>query len=187
MQYDQGKPARKPGAPYYQSEGLMKINQTNIRLMLATAGFMAATAALAGNTGTQTVTYSVSAINEFSVSGNPGAMTVSTATAGSAPDDATDASTTYAITTNESTRKITAAIDTAMPSGTTLKVNLTAPTGATSAGAVTLGTVAVDAVTGISTLNESAKTITYTLSATAAAGVVNSASKTVTFTIAAGT
>ncbi|QTQ38918.1 Uncharacterized protein ToN1_48240 [Aromatoleum petrolei] len=132
------------------------------------------------------MTYEVTAINELSVSGNPGALTISSATAGSAPTAVSDATTTYAITTNQSTRKITAAIDTAMPSGVTLKANLAAPTGATSAGAVTLGAVAVDAVTGISTLNESGKTITYSLEATTAAGVVTSASKTVTFTIAAG-
>lgn len=137
-------------------------------------------------TATQTATYSVSAINQLSVSGNPGALTVSAATAGSAPTDATDATTTYAITTNESTRKITAAINTSMPAGVLLKVALAAPTGGTSAGTVTLGTIAADVVTGISLLNESGKSITYTLSATSAAGVVESASKTVTLTIIAG-
>jgi hypothetical protein len=48
-----------------------------------------------------------------------------------------------------------------------------------------LTAVAADFVTGISTLNETAKSITYGLSATSAAGVVASATKTVTFTIAA--
>ncbi len=74
-----------------------------------------------------------------------------------------------------------------MPSGVTLQVELTAPTGATSAGTVTLTGTAADLVTGISTLNESEKAITYTLSATSAAGIVESASKTVTFTISDGT
>ncbi|MCC4114223.1 hypothetical protein LLG90_02545 [Aromatoleum toluclasticum] len=156
------------------------------KLALALAMTGLAGAAFAADTATQTVTYEVTAINELSVSGNPGALTISAATAGSAPTSVSDATTTYAITTNQSTRKITAAINTAMPNYVTLKANLAAPTGATSAGAVTLGTVAVDAVTGISTLNESAKTITYSLEATAAAGVVTSASKTVTFTIVAG-
>lgn len=136
---------------------------------------------------TQTVTYEVQAINQMSVSGDPGALTVSSATAGSAPTDATDATTTWAITTNQTGTKVTAAINTAMPAGVTLKVGLGAPTGATSAGAVSLGTVAADLVTGITKLNESAKTVTYTLSATAAAGVVASATKTVTFTVVAGT
>ena len=158
----------------------------NSALVAAAAFAMTATNTLAGSTATQTVTFEVQAINEISVSGNPGAMTINTATAGSAPTSVSDSSTTYAITTNESNRKITAAIDLAMPSGVTLTANLTAPTGATSAGAVTLGTVAADVVTGITTLNESAKTITYNLSATAAAGTVASTSRTVTYTVTAG-
>lgn len=156
-----------------------------LRSAIVAALFTTASAFAASST-TQTVTYSVSAINELSVSGNPGAMTVSTSTAGSAPDAVSDATSTYAITTNESTRKITAAIDSAMPDGVTLTVSLAAPTGGTSAGAVTLGTVAGDAVTGITKLNESGKTITYNLSATSAAGVITSASKTVTLTIVSG-
>jgi hypothetical protein len=136
---------------------------------------------------TQTATFEVKAINKMSVSASPAALIISNATAGSAPTDATDASTTWAVTTNQTGTKITAAIDLAMPSGVTLKVSLAAPTGATSAGAVALGTIAADLVTGITKLNESAKTITYTLSATSAAGVVASATRTVTYTVVAGT
>ncbi|MDB6056442.1 MAG: hypothetical protein JWO95_286 [Verrucomicrobiales bacterium] len=141
---------------------------------------------MAGNTAQQTVSFEVQAINEISVSGNPGALVISTATAGNAPDGVQDSSTSYAITSNESDRKITAQIDTAMAAGTTLKVNLAAPTGATSAGDVVLGTSASDVVCGISTLNESGKSITYKFNATSAAGVVSSDSKTVTFTVTAG-
>lgn len=142
--------------------------------------------ALGSSSSTQTVTYEVQAINEISVSGNPAPLIVSAATAGSQPNSVTDATTTYAVTTNESNKKITGAIDTAMPSGVTLTVNLAAPTGANSAGAVTLTALAADLVTGISTLAESGLTITYTLSATVTAGVVASANKTVTFTIIDG-
>ena len=74
-----------------------------------------------------------------------------------------------------------------MPSGTTLTANLAAPSGATSAGAVALSTKAADLVTGISTLNASGLAITYSLSATTAAGVVASTVKTVTLTIVNGT
>lgn len=163
------------------------MTNSTLRLRAALVAALVATgSAFASDTTTQTVTFEVSAINEISVSGNPGALTVSTATAGSAPNAVSDASSSYAITTNETNRKITAAIDTAMPAGVTLTVSLAAPTGATSAGAVTLGTVAQDAVTGISTVNESGNTITYGLSATAAAGVQASASRTVTLTITAG-
>lgn len=131
---------------------------------------------------TQTVTYAVSAINEISVSGNPAAMTVSAATAGSQPNAVTDATTTYAITTNQSNKRITGAINTAMPDNTLLKVTLTAPTGG-SASQVTLTATAQNLVTGISTLAESGLTISYEFSATVSAGVVASASKTVTLTV----
>lgn len=141
--------------------------------------------AMAGASATATATYEVTAINELSASGNPGSLTVTAATAGSQPDAVTDATTTYAITTNGTNKKITAAINTAMPAGTTLKVTLAAPTGASSS-QVTLSTTPADAVTGITTLAESGKTITYELSATVAAGVVASGSKTVTYTIVDG-
>lgn len=156
---------------------------------LSIAALALALTAAAGEASaqTQTVTYSVSAINQMSVSGNPGALAITTATAGSAPTDATSATTTWAITTNQTGTKVTGAIDLAMPAGVTLKVNLAAPTGATSAGAVSLGAIAGDLVTGITKLNESAKTITYTLSATTAAGVVASSTRTVTYTVVAGT
>ena len=89
----------------------MKKTATSLLICLA----LLVVAAQAVVAATQTVTYSVSAINELSVSGNPAALAVSTATAGSEPDDATDATTTYGISTNQTGTKITAAIDTAMP------------------------------------------------------------------------
>ena len=143
-------------------------------------------ALFAGAAANQTVTYEVTAINEFSVSGDPAALTVNAATAGSQPDEVTNAATTYAITTNGTGKKITGILNTAMPTGVTLKVNLAAPTGGTSIGDVTLSAVAADLVTGIATLAESAKAITYKLSALVTAGVVASANKTVTLTIADG-
>ena len=142
--------------------------------------------AVAGSSATQTVTYEVQAINELAVSGSSASLTVNAATAGSAPTSVTDTGTTYAITTNETNRKITGSINTSMPSGVTLSVTLGAPTGASSAGKQALDTTAVELVSGISTLNESGKSISYELAATSAAGVVSSASKTVTLTITAG-
>lgn len=154
--------------------------------VIAALGATFAASAFAASSATQTVTYEVSAINELTVSGNPGALVVNAAVAGSAPSSKSDSSTTYAITTNETNRKITGALNTAMPAGVSLSVNLAAPTGGTSAGAVALTALAQNLVTGISNLNESAKTITYSLSATSAAGVVPSATKTVTLTITSG-
>jgi len=134
----------------------------------------------------QTVTYQVSSIDEISVNGNPGALVVNTAVPGSQPTAATDASTSYSITTNNSSRKITGNIDSAMPDETALKVSLAAPTGGSSAGQVTLSTTAQDMVTGISTLAESGQSISYEFSATLAAGIISSSQRTVTLTIADG-
>lgn len=142
--------------------------------------------AYAGNTAQQTVTFEVQAIDEISVSGNPAALIVSTATAGSEPDAVTNNATTYAVTTNGTNMKITGDLDVAMPANTTLQVNLTAPTGGSSSGAVTLSASAGDLVTGITQKAESGLTITYTLSATVSAGIVASDSRTVTLTLTAG-
>jgi hypothetical protein len=142
--------------------------------------------AVAGSSDSQTVSYEVQAINEIVVSGDPGALAVSTATAGSQPDEVSDASTTYDITTNGTNKKITAVLNTAMPANVTLKVALVAPTGGSSEGDVTLSNVAADVVTGITQKAEGSKTITYKLSALVTAGIVASATKTVTLTIADG-
>lgn len=150
-------------------------------LLIAFFGLSLAGSALAQ----QTATYEVQAINEFSSTGSP-SLVVNSATAGSAPDAATDATSTYSITTNETNRKITAALGTAFTSGVTLSLNMAAPTGATSAGTKVLGTTAIDMVTGITEVNESGLTMTYTLDADVTDGVVASATKEVTFTIIAG-
>lgn len=142
--------------------------------------------AFAGNTAQQTVTFEVQAIDEISVSGNPAALVISTATAGSEPDDATNNATTYAVTTNGTNKKITGALDSAMPANTTLAVNLTAPTSGSSAGSVALTASDADLVTGITQNAESGLTVTYTLSATVTAGIVASDSRTVTLTLTAG-
>jgi hypothetical protein len=154
-----------------------------VGVVVAMALVVVAAPLFAGSSANQTITFSISPINEIAVSGNPGALTISTATAGNPPDPVTDASTTYALTTNQTGQKITAATDVAMPSGVTLKLAMAAPAGATSAGATALSASAADVVTGISTLNQSALSITYTLSATCAAGSMSAASRTVTLTI----
>jgi len=127
----------------------MKTNRLfKLSALAAAVGFLVSGGAWAADSAEQTVTYEVSAINEISVSGNPGALTVSTATAGSEPDAVTDAATTYAITTNGSDKKITAALDTDMPSGVTLSLTAASASG-TSAGKQTLTAAGVDVVSGL--------------------------------------
>ena len=160
----------------------MKVQRLLIILGLITV-FILCNVALAASTSTQTVTFQVTAINEIAASGNPAPLIVNTATAGAQPIAAINSATTYAITTNETNKKITGVLDSAMPAGTTLKINLAAPTGASSAGDVSLTNVASDLVTAITKVAESGKTITYTFSASIGAGVVASSTRTVTLTI----
>ena len=136
-------------------------------------------------TATQTVTYAVNAINQIAFTGSP-SLTITTAVAGSAPTSVTDATAVWAVTTNQTGAKITASIPTIMPSGLTLSANLASPSGGSSAGSQALGITAVDLVTGITKLAQSALVVTYTLDATVAAGVVSSASRVVTYTITGG-
>ena len=152
--------------------------------ILATMALLTAASAAQAQTSTQNVTFQVNAINQIAVAGSP-SLTINTATAGSAPTAAT-ASANWAVTTNQSNAKVTAQLDSDMPAGLTLSVDLGAPTGATSAGATALSSASVDVVTGISKLAEGSLSVGYSLSATAAAGVVSSTSRTVTFTITGG-
>ena len=136
-------------------------------------------------TATQTVTFAVNAINQIAFTGAP-SLTITTAVAGSAPTSVTDASSAWAVTTNQTGAKISAAIASNMPAGLTLSANLAAPTGGTSASFQSLSTVSVDLVTGITKLAQGSLTATYKLDATAAAGVVASATRVVTYTISGG-
>jgi hypothetical protein len=148
----------------------------------ATLGFGLSFSVLAADSAGQGVGVQVDPINEISVSGSPGNLVINTATAGQQPVDASDNSTTYDITTNETNKKITAELDVAMPANTSLTVTLGAPTGASSS-QVTLTETAQDAVTGISTLAETGLGIGYVMSADVTAGTFALDSKTVTFTI----
>lgn len=155
------------------------------RILLST-WLLASAASIAGaQTATQTVTFQVDAINQIAFAGSP-SLVVNTATAGSDPSSAT-AGGTWAVTTNQTGAKITASIGSNMPSGLTLSVNLSAPSVGSSTGSQNLSTTAVDLVTGITKHAQSGMSVSYSLSATAAAGVVSSTTRTVTYTITGGT
>ena len=70
---------------------------------------------------TQTVTFAVNAINQISFTGAP-SLTITTAVAGSDPTSASDATSTWNVTTNQTGAKISASIASAMPAGLTLRV-----------------------------------------------------------------
>ena len=155
-----------------------------VRTMILSAVIVVAAAASSSAQNTQDVTINVQAINKVSIAGGAHTMTINTATAGQAPDDVVWA-TSWDITTNMTGSKVVATVGTALPSGINLKVNMAEPTGATSNGDVELDNTSKELVTGISKLNEAGLTLTYTASATAAAGV-QSVLRTVTYTVTGG-
>lgn len=151
-------------------------------LVLGAAG----AASAQSTTATQTVTISVTDLSTITVSADPAPLS-----AAAGGTDATDATTTYAVTTNSTTaKKITGYISSAMPTGTTLSVNLADPDGAgsaASAGAVVLSATtsgtAQDLVTGITQLSTTGKQVSYVLHAGVTAAAASNLSRTVTFTI----
>ena len=159
--------------------------KTARRAAAAIALTLLAIPAVQAQTATQTVTFAVNAINQIAFVGAP-SLTITTAVAGSAPTSVTDATSTWAVTCNQTGAKISATIASNMPAGLTLSANLAAPTGGTSAGYLSLSTVGVDLVTGITKLAQGSLGATYKLDATAAAGVVSSTTRVVTYTISGG-
>lgn len=146
-------------------------------------GLLLLNPAFGGDVGSHVVTFDFQAINEISVTGVPG-LSVSFATAGQEPQEATAGSCTYAISTNGTNKKVTAGIESAMPANTTLKASAAAPSGGgASQGYVTLGTSPASLVTGISHAAESNLAVSYKLGCTVAAGVIPSSAKNVSFTI----
>jgi hypothetical protein len=119
------------------------------------------------------------------VSGNPGLLRVSTAIAGSEPIAVSNSSTTYTVTTGNPNRlyKVTARLSAPMPVGVTLTGSYAAPPGATSLGPIALDGIDRDVVLSIPRRTDATQAITYTLSATVAAGVIPTSSRTVTLTI----
>ena len=99
--------------------------------------------------------------------------------------DRSESHSSWSIATNQSDRKILASLDRALPRGSSLVVSLTAPAGATSAGAVVLDTVATDVVTGIPVTAQSELPLRYTVSAdgTAARATAEARTVTVTYTV----
>jgi hypothetical protein len=135
--------------------------------LAAVALVVAAGAVHADNEATQDISIAVSSVNEIEVGIGSVAINVSTATAGSTPSGT--GSSTYAITTNATaSKKITAALVSALASGLTLSTNLQAPSTGSSAGVTGLSTTAADVVTSIEAVAQSGLTIDYAATATIA-------------------
>jgi len=137
---------------------------------------------MAGSTADQTVQLTVDALHQITVSG-PASLHITTVVAGQAPTPATDAATTYSITSNDGIKKITAKINMAMPQGMVLSATAVAPAGGESRGKQCLSSEPVDLMDNVLKVSET-QGLTYELTATAAAGKLSATTRTVTFTIA---
>ena len=150
-----------------------------VTVLVALAGV-----AWAADNDSHTVTVQVNAVNELAISGGNLTLTISSATAGSDLDDATDNTTCdLAWTTNQATRKITVVTDLGSPTFTLKVVAQNVAGGGSAASEVTLSTTAADFVTGVSQATGSCD-LAYTASATAAQGT-GSDVHTVTYTVTA--
>jgi hypothetical protein len=122
----------------------------------------------------------------LTTAGTPGLLRINTAVAGSEPIAVSTSGGTYTLTTPTPNRTyaITGQVNANLPTGVTLTVSLAAPgQGSVSLGAVALDVTGRNLVTGIRKNMSVTQSITYQLSATAAAGVVPLSSRTVTLTI----
>lgn len=145
------------------------------------------TASAQPTSGTAEVTYEVESITQLALAGSADLKIVA-GTAGGGLNADTDATgVTYDITNNAGTdsKKLVGKIDSAMPANTVLSVNVSAPSGAASAGFVALTDSDQNLVTGIDNVNQAGVAISFKLEATVAAGVIASATKTFTMTVVA--
>jgi len=132
------------------------------------------------NVASQQVAINVAEISVIAVHGNI-SMTINSAVAGQAPDPAT-ASGTFDITTNGKKQKITAELDSKMPTGLSLYATMAAPNGAESEGKVELSDKSVDLLKDISQVRASGLSLSYEAVATVDASPDNVV-RTVTYTI----
>jgi hypothetical protein len=157
-------------------------------LVVAVLSFAIVQNAMAQATANQSLSLAVNAVYKIAVSGNPGALTITTGTAGTnALTSVSDNSTNYSITQNVAgTLKVTANLDVAMSAGYTLQMGV-ASTKGTSAGTVDISATApgsaVNVVSNIAMGADAGQVITYTFGANASAGTLSSTSKTVTLTL----
>lgn len=137
-----------------------------------------------GSSVTQSVTIEVKPISKLAVTGNPNALIITDATAGSALNAVSDNNTKYNMLTNMDNMKIVASIDNKMPDGTKLMVKLGSTKGS-STGVIDLSNALtpVDVVTGINKGSENNQSIEYTFAANADVGQIQSQSRTITLTL----
>ena len=137
----------------------------------------------AASTASQSLSFSISQYTDLTLNDSAVVFSIGSIPLGGLGQD-TKSSSYNLVSNNHANQKITAALDQAMPSGTTLKINAHAPTTAASAGVTTLSDSAQDLVTGLVANNLQNQSLDYTFNASELASP-GSFSRTITLTIAA--
>lgn len=121
--------------------------------------FVISNVAIAGNISQQVITYRIDPINEISINGGTSSLVITV----DKDSQKTSGSASWAITTNETNKRVIGSIDADMPPGIKLYVELEAPKGSLNRGAVSLSTDPKNLVTHISRVAENNLRITYKL------------------------
>ena len=112
-----------------------------------------------------------------------GPLTITSATAGAQPNSVSGSTAYSAALAFSGQMKVTARLDVNMPASTTITCRVTAPSGGTSLGNVSLDTTPRDVVIAATPVFFTNVTIFYTFSGTVTAGVLPITTRTVTFTL----
>jgi hypothetical protein len=112
-----------------------------------------------------------------------GPLAVTTAVAGSQPASVIGNSSYSSVVTFSGQMRVVCSLNANMPTGTTLAVKLTAPSGGTSQGDVIISTIPKDIVIAATPVFFTNVTIKYTFTPTVAAGVLPVTTRTATYTL----
>ena len=113
----------------------------------------------------------------------PAALVVASAVAGTAPTPHTDQSARYAVNVASGRMKVVGQLDSPLPPGVTLTVELLAPSGAVSLGRIVLTTQGQDLVRFIPPGQHTGLPLTLALSASVSAGVIAYGSSSLVLTL----
>jgi len=136
--------------------------------------------AIAGDVAQQIVTFQVDAINELSINGGSNYLAMAVG------EKSTTGYVSWAITTNETNKRIMGSIDADMAPGATLSVELEAPAGSLSKGPVILSTTAKCLVADISKVADKNLGLTYMLFVDGNDGNVEKSQRVLTLTLTDG-
>jgi len=155
-----------------------------LTLLLASLLLPILALAQVGSSVVQNLTVEVKPITKIAVSGNPGALYITDAQAGSDALSVSDNNSKYSMVTNVENMKIVASINNEMPTGTKLMVRLESSKGLSNGFVdVSNARAPVEVVTGLGKGSDLNQTITYTFAADASVGSINADTRVVTLTL----